>query len=57
MLRQSETTSTERKLKDLIMSKLMSKEGAQNCLKELPNFTCQADFALNRTAQRIYRQN
>ena len=57
MLRQSETTSTERKLKDLIMSKLMSKEGGQNCLKELPNFTCQADFALNRTAQRIYRQN
>ena len=54
LLRRSEQNiTTEEKLKEIIHSKLREEMN----LKELPNFTSQVDFALNRTAQRIYKEN
>ena len=46
LLKQSENTSTSEKLKSLIMGKLKE----EVTMREMPNFTCQADFALNQTA-------
>ena len=45
LLKDSEVASTEEKLKELIHTKLREEHN----LKELPNFTCQVDFALQRT--------
>ena len=54
LLRRSEQNiTTEEKLKELIRAKLREEMN----LRELPNFTSQADFALNSTAQRIYKEN
>ena len=54
LLRRSEQNiTTEEKLKEIIHSKLREEMN----LRELPNFTSQVDFGLNRTAQRIYKEN
>ena len=53
ILQQSETFSTDTKLREVVLSKLK-----EECnLKKLPNFTCQADFGIKTSVGRIYSEN
>ena len=52
-LKRSENANTDDKLGELIKSNLHSETNEPL----LPNFTSQADFAMNHTAQRIYKEN